>query len=229
MKIPLFDVDSTLLKGGNQAHDAAFDYAIKTVYGVDASRQEIQAEGKIDPQIIIEVLGLHNVSTEKAKDKIEEAMDTMLSYFLKHEDEGECIVLPGVKELLIALKQSGAYIGALTGNVEGIGWRKLEIAGIKEFIGFGAFGNLAFRRPELIPIAEQRARDLYKKDFSPFDFVIIGDTPLDIACAKEGGIQSVGVATGSYSPEDLEKAGADVVVKSLKEKGTILSFLTEQL
>lgn len=227
MKIPLFDIDSTLLKGGNKAHDAAFDYAIKTVYGVTASRQEIQAEGKIDPQIIIEVLGLHNVSAEKAREKVEEAMKIMLSYFLEHEDEGECIVLPGVKELLTALKQSDAYIGALTGNVEGIGWRKLEIAGIKEFIGFGAFGNLAFRRPELIPIAQQRARDLYKKDFSPFEFIIIGDTPLDIACAKEGGIQSIGVATGSYSTKNLEKAGADLVVKSLNDKEKILSFLTK--
>lgn len=234
MKIPLFDVDSTLLKGGNKAHDGAFDYAMKTVYNSNASRKEIQAEGKIDPQIIIEALGLHNVSTEKAKDKIEEAMDAMLSYFLKHEDEGEYIVLPGVKDLLTTLKQKGAYVGVLTGNVEGIGWRKLEIAGIKRFIGFGAFGNLAFRRPELVPIAEQRARDLYKKDFSPFDpdligvdFVIIGDTPLDIACAKEAGIQSIGVASGYYSVEDLKKAGADLVVKSLKEKDKIVKFLTD--
>lgn len=227
MKIPLFDIDSTLLKGGNKAHDAAFDYAIKTVYGIKASRQEIQAEGKIDPQIIIEALALYNISSEEAKKKITEAMRTMVSYFLKHETDGECIVLPGVKELLTALKQSGAHVGALTGNVEEIGWRKLEIAGIKEFIGFGAFGNLAFRRPELIPIAQQRARDLYKKDFSPFEFVIIGDTPLDIACAKEGGIQSIGVATGAYSVEDLEKAGADLVVKSLNEKDKIFSFLSQ--
>jgi len=152
----------------------------------------------------------------------------MLTYFLGNQHDSQAIALPGVKELLKALHKKHAHVGVLTGNVEGIGWKKLEKAGIKEYIGFGAFGNLAFRRPDLIPIAQQRARDLYKKDFSPFDFVIIGDTPLDIACAKEGGILSIGVTTGLYSLEDLTKAGAELVVTSLEAKDEIISFLEKK-
>lgn len=228
MKIPLFDIDSTLLKGGNKAHAAAFDYAFKTVYHIDASYEEISSQGKIDNQILIEILALNGVSENVAKEKLEEATHAMLRYFLEHQDDSQAIALPGVKELLKTLKEKHAHVGVLTGNVEGIGWKKLEKAGIKEYIGFGAFGNMAFKRPDLIPIAQQRARDLYKKDFSPFDFVIIGDTPLDVACAKQGGILSIGVTTGLYSFEDLTKAGAELVVKSLEAKDEIISFLEKQ-
>ena len=38
---------------------------------------------------------------------------------------------------------------------------------------------------------------------------MIGDTPLDIACAAAGGARSIGVATGSHSVSQLRDAGAD--------------------
>ena len=38
---------------------------------------------------------------------------------------------------------------------------------------------------------------------------MIGDTPLDIACARADGLRVLAVATGLYSAEDL--GGADAV------------------
>lgn len=48
---------------------------------------------------------------------------------------------------------------------------------------------------------------------------------LDIACAKAGGINVIAVATGSYSAEELQKTGADLVVRTLFETDKILKFL----
>jgi phosphoglycolate phosphatase len=43
----------------------------------------------------------------------------------------------------------------------------------------------------------------------------VGDSPPDMAAAVEAGARAVGVATGSFSADDLARAGADVVLDSL--------------
>ena len=43
----------------------------------------------------------------------------------------------------------------------------------------------------------------------------VGDSPPDMAAAVQAGVRAVGVATGSFSGEDLARAGADVVLDSL--------------
>jgi phosphoglycolate phosphatase len=43
----------------------------------------------------------------------------------------------------------------------------------------------------------------------------VGDSPPDMAAAVAAGARAVGVATGSFSRDDLARAGADVVLDSL--------------
>jgi phosphoglycolate phosphatase len=47
---------------------------------------------------------------------------------------------------------------------------------------------------------------------------VVGDTPLDIAAARAAGAVSVGVASGAYSTDTLEAAGADHVLDSLEDR-----------
>jgi phosphoglycolate phosphatase-like HAD superfamily hydrolase len=44
-----------------------------------------------------------------------------------------------------------------------------------------------------------------------------GDTPPDMAAAVAAGTRAVGVSTGSFGPEDLTAAGAEVVLASLAD------------
>jgi phosphoglycolate phosphatase len=44
----------------------------------------------------------------------------------------------------------------------------------------------------------------------------VGDSPPDMAAAVAAGARAVGVATGSFSGDDLARAGADVVLDSLE-------------
>lgn len=227
MEIPLFDLDGTLLKSGNKVHNDAFDYGFKTVFKSDASIREIVTHGKIDSQIIIEILALHGTSEEEAKKKLPEAMEVMVEYFMKHQDEEEYTTLPGVKELLIDLKDKGFLIGALTGNIEAIGWKKLENAGIRQYFDFGAFGNMAYKRVDLVGIARKEAEEILKKPVKPSDLVIVGDAKGDIDCAIAGGALSIGVPTGGgYTYQQLKEAGADLMVNSLEEKDKVIDFLS---
>jgi len=226
VKFPLFDVDGTLLESGNKIHADSFDFALHTVYNQPtASTEEIHIHGMIDTQILIETVKLHGISEKEAKNKVNEAMKAMTHYFDKHKGNGTFIVLDGVKNILEELKKKQIPTGLLTGNVEEIGWSKMEQAGIKEYFTFGAFGSLAFKRVDLIKIAQERLEKLAERKIPIKHFVIIGDTPLDIACAKAGGIEVIGVATGVYSKDELRNAGADLVVNTLHETKKILKFL----
>lgn len=225
-KIPLFDIDWTLLKGGasNKIHGDAFDFAFHTVFvQPTAFKSEIVTDGKIDTQIIFEVLKLHGVSEEEAKAKMSEALKAMEEYFIQHVDEGTYEPMPGVKGLLDELKQKDIPLGLLTGNVAAIGWEKLRRAGLKDYFSFGAFGSMAFKRVDLIKIAADEAIKALGRPVEVSELFIVGDSPLDIACARDGGIPVIAVGAGHFKSHEL--AHADLTLDSLKEKDKFLKFL----
>lgn len=225
-KIPLFDIDWTLLKGGenNKIHHDAFDFALHSVYNQPtASQSEVLTQGKIDTQILIETLKLHGVSEEEAKAKMPEALKTMLNYFRDHANEGTFETMPGVVELLADLKKRGLTLGLLTGNVAEIGWEKLRRAGIADYFSFGAFGSMAFKRVDLIKIAADEASKVLGSKVDVKDLFIVGDAPLDIACARDGGIPVIAVGAGHFKSHEL--AHADLTLESLEEKDKVLKFL----
>ncbi|HYM65178.1 MAG TPA: HAD hydrolase-like protein, partial [Candidatus Sulfotelmatobacter sp.] len=132
----------------------------------------------------------------------------------------------GVIDLLTSLKAKDAVLGLLSGNVEGIAWAKLQRAEIKKYFDFGAFGDNAYKRVDLVKIAKENARIILRKDFEIKDFVIVGDTPKDIQCAKEAKIKSIAVATGIYTFEDLKKEKPDLLIHNFASEGKkVVNFL----
>ena len=58
---------------------------------------------------------------------------------------------------------------------------------------------------------------LLHDQLTPDQVYVVGDTPRDIAAAKAAGAVSVGVATGTYSTQELAAAGATHVLRSLED------------
>jgi phosphoglycolate phosphatase-like HAD superfamily hydrolase len=58
--------------------------------------------------------------------------------------------------------------------------------------------------------------------------VLVGDTPLDVAAALAAGARAVGVATGSYSPDQLTAAGAHVVLPDLTDTARVVAAVSPQ-
>lgn len=230
-KLALFDLDWTLLRGGNPAHIDAFTEAFKIVYQEDAHINEILHEGKIDSQIIIEVLEKRGLTKEKCLGKLSLAFKVMTKYFNKHFKTKPDYVLPGVKELLNQLREDGVYLAALTGNIESVAWGKLKVATLDNFFLIGAFGNEALRRVDLVEIARKKAKKKFGIQFSKKSIFLVGDTPLDIDCGKEAGIRTVGVASGpDYDISSLQKAGADLVIPNFATKENrekVIKFILE--
>jgi phosphoglycolate phosphatase-like HAD superfamily hydrolase len=228
MYIPLFDIDGTLLQGsgGNQAHLMGFNYAFKSVFGLEnASVKQIVTDGKIDKQIILEVVEVNRVDHKLALGKLDEAINAVISYYLEHADEGSCVAVKGAESLLNDLKVREIPLGLLTGNIEAIAMDKLKRAGLDHFFQFGAFGNLALKRVDLIQIARKRATKIFGTNIVTASFVIVGDSILDVLCAKDGNLPVIGVSTGNYSIKQLVEAGADLVVAGLEHKTEIIKFI----
>ena len=93
--ITLIDLDWTLLRGGNKAHADSFAWALRTVYGVEASLKEVDTEGLTDSEILMSILTRHGMAPERTRALIQDATNAMAEYFMKHEDEGIYIPLTG--------------------------------------------------------------------------------------------------------------------------------------
>lgn len=225
-KIPLFDIDGTLLKSNTpvNVHDEAFEHALHTVYNIpQATVKSHTLSGKIDSQILMEISQFYGVPEVESKAKVEEAMTATLDYFLKHVEPKHFKAIPEAEPLLKHLHSLNIPLGLLTGNIEEIGWEKMRLLGFSDYFTFGAFGSLAYKRVDLIPIAKQRLGKILNVEIPQQNFVIIGDTPLDIACARAGNIPVIAVSTGKYKSHELSHA--DLVLDSLGETDKIVEFL----
>jgi phosphoglycolate phosphatase-like HAD superfamily hydrolase len=134
--------------------------------------------------------------------------------------------MPGVLPLLEALNQrEDAYLALLTGNFEEAARAKLSYFELWRYFRCGAFGDDAPDRNGLLPRAMARIRECGGPIVPPGDVVVIGDTPLDVACAAASGARSVAVATGGFDVDELRKAGADVVLQDFSDTREVLRAL----
>ena len=127
--------------------------------------------------------------------------------------------LPGAVEAIAALAaQPGVVQSVLTGNIRSLGVVKLDAVGLLDplDLAVAAFGDDHIARADLVTVA----RELFSArngSGPPPDIVLIGDTPLDVAAARESGAGMVAVATGDFTAGELTEAGAPVVLPDLTD------------
>lgn len=228
-KLPLFDIDGTLLRGGNPLHHHAFHVGFKKVFGFEATIDNIEVAGMLDRQIILTILKYHRYPLENIEEKMQEMFREMSGYFIKNAEDMSSFLLPGVKETLTALQQNNIPAGLLTGNVEEIAWSKMQWTGILPYFQrFGGFGDAFVDiRAELIPIAVERANRLTGRNYKNSHVVIIGDTVRDIECARLMGAKVAAVCTGGSKREDLAAMTPDLLLENLEEGGRLVEFLVK--
>jgi phosphoglycolate phosphatase-like HAD superfamily hydrolase len=135
-------------------------------------------------------------------------------------------LMPGVEPLLANLDQrDDVAVALLTGNFARSAQIKLEHFGLWRFFLCGAFADDSSDRDRLVPVAVARAAGVGVIPASPADVVVIGDTPLDIQCARVAGAQSIAVATGSFDQDTLNTHGASAVLPDLGDADAFLDAL----
>jgi len=134
---------------------------------------------------------------------------------------------PGVGDLLERMVDDRRFVASLlTGNVERLAEAKLRVAGIgHHFRARGAFGSDAEERDHLPQIAAERLKSALGGELEPHRFVIVGDTPRDISCARYFGARVVAVASGQYGLEELQSYSPDAVLPDLSDTRSTLELL----
>ncbi len=212
----LFDVDGTLLRCGKQV-GFLFIEALKEVFGGYGKLEGYSFAGKTDSRIVIDMIRATGRDQEEILLKLPAMRKLYLDKLERRLRRDGMRLLPGVYDLLERLSaHEDVRIGLLTGN-----WRlgakiKLGRFDLNRYFAFGAFGDDAIDRRDLVPVALERATALGGGPFTPRRTMIVGDTELDVDCARSAGAWSMAVTTGFTDAERLEAAGADWVFPDLE-------------
>lgn len=213
----LFDIDGTLLRAGDRAHQRAFVEAFEEVYGLPVTLQGVELAGMLDANIARTLFEIHKLDDEEAHALLDKMMTMMGSRYRQTVLEIELRerLLPGVVDAIAACDLNGWETGVLTGNARAVAYAKLERAGLADLLVTGAFGDSARERGHLVEIAIAAAREATGITFQPEQTLLVGDTPQDIRAARESGSRVLAVATGRFSVDDLATHEPDAVLSDL--------------
>lgn len=214
-RLILFDIDGTLISCGRQVA-GIFSTALREVFGGHGPLEGFSFAGKTDPMIVRELAGAYGLPAPAIDAGLGRMSALYVERLARELEASKMKVLPGVEPLLRSLAgREELAVGLLTGNWRGGAEAKLGRVGLWDFFELGAFGEDAYDRRGLVPVALERASRLKGRDFRPEDALIIGDTALDVDCARASGVPCLAVATGFTPAEELRAAGADWVYDDL--------------
>ena len=224
-RLVLFDIDGTLLLSGGAGRRAILA-AVSDEAGIEPDRvEEVRFDGKTDPQIVTELFEAAGHVEPPSPKRIARVLDRYLDHL--EQDLARfadlATVMPGVGLLLESLgRDDRVVLGLLTGNVTRGAMLKLKAVNIRfDQFQVGAYGSDHHLRSELPAIAVDRARPIFGRAPAGQEIVIIGDTPADVSCGRGVGARSIGVATGSFSTDNLSGAGAHHVFADLSDTAAV--------
>jgi phosphoglycolate phosphatase len=209
----LFDIDGTLLRSQDRIHYTSFFSSVKSVMGRELSLDEVIVHGNTDPGILRDAFRAARLTDADWQPLLEDILAAMRADVLQQRERMRIKVMPAVPETLAHLKSLGAALGVATGNLEAIGWQKIEVAGLRDWFTFGGFSDRFAVRADMIGHAAEIARAISGADAS---VCVVGDTPSDVSAAKANGLPVIAVATGRYSFDELLACGPDACVTTLE-------------
>ncbi|HEX8558299.1 MAG TPA: haloacid dehalogenase-like hydrolase [Pyrinomonadaceae bacterium] len=231
LRVILWDIDGTLVRSRRTGFFK--DYmtpVLMRVFGTTGRLDEVGMSGMTDVQIVAEALRDEGFTADEVRGRAAEFAPLYLEELERlTRDEQVFYALPGAREALEALDRAPRYLNALlTGNVLPAARLKLSLVGLADFFRLpGAFGEDSHDRRDLPALARERINAHLGLDLRPEQFVVIGDTPNDIACARHFGARAIAVATGrGYAAGDLLPHEPDAVLPDLSDTRLLLRTLS---
>jgi phosphoglycolate phosphatase len=202
----LFDIDGTLLNSRDAVHYFAFRNAVRDVLGIEASIEGVPVHGNTDIGILRAVLqraGLRDRAIDKHMPQI---VARMCAEVQQDREQLNPELCPSILELLNYLQAQGKLLGAASGNLETVGWLKLQKAGLRPMFTFASFSFPRELRAEIFQYGIDLARQRLGEHAS---VTVVGDTPADIEAARTVGVPVIALATGIYSFAQLQAHDPD--------------------
>src|SRR5215510_16186988 len=223
LRILLWDLDGTLVRG--KRFGTFKDYTVpmlQSVFGTAGCLPELIVSGMTDLQIVEEALRGEGITREHISARKDQLRICYIEEMKRAINDGAHVIemMPGAREILEAVDKHPRYRSALlTGNIEPAAHLKVEATGLAKFFSLpGAFGDESFDRRDLPAKAAHRINEYLGANLLPEQFIVIGDTPNDIACAQHFGARAVAVGTGRfYSREEILACEPDALLPDLAD------------
>jgi phosphoglycolate phosphatase len=223
LRVLLWDIDGTLLRS---LRVGAFkDYTVpvlESIFGTAGRIQALRDEGITHAHIrehVAEIRTRFMIEMERVAAVAEAEAQPLFQ------------LLPGVRDILARVAAHPRYLSSLlTGNLEPAAHLKLRLVNLSEFFNElpGAFGDDSHDRRDLPALAAARINAQLNLELRPAQFIVIGDTPNDIACAKFFGARSVAVCTGRFDTrESLAAHNPDALLADLSDTQFVLNTFDE--
>jgi phosphoglycolate phosphatase-like HAD superfamily hydrolase len=210
----LFDIDGTLLRSRDRVHMDSFASSVERVTGFEITLSGILLHGNTDTAILREACRQAGIPAQVLEERVDAILEAMRNSVAERRHELDLALMPGVEDVLRHLAQKGALLGVATGNLEAIGWIKIEKAGLREWFRFGGFSDHFPIRGELVAHAAWKAREMAGRDAN---VCVVGDTPRDIEAAHSNSLPVIAVATGRCSFDELLECKPEACVSSLAD------------
>lgn len=195
--------------------------ALRDEFGIQEIRDVVEYSGRTDRAIGRDLLTAHGIAVTPANQARLQA--AYLSHLPPSLTRLGGVVCPGIQELLGELRpRPGVVLGLLTGNVREGANHKLSHFGLWDFFACGGFGDEHFERDDVARTAVAEVRAHLRREFAADDVWVIGDTPLDVQCARAVGAKAVAVATGWHPLDELERHRPDYALADLSNPEELL-------
>jgi phosphoglycolate phosphatase len=222
MNVCLFDIDGTLVSSGG-AGKAAIESALAEEFAVDV-QGKVAYSGRTDRAIARDLFHAHGLEDTPANwHKLRAGyLNRLPGCLTRHQGR----IMPGIAELLLALVDRGVTLGLLTGNIREGARLKLGYFQLFHHFAFGGFGDQHLERDEVAREALAAAHNHLNGTLFPDRIWVVGDTPLDVRCARAIGARVAAVATGWHPLDELRDAGPDLLLADFSDPTPLLNLLT---
>jgi phosphoglycolate phosphatase len=227
VRLLLFDVDGTLVTARG-AGRLAIGHALTSTYGTAGPIEDYDFRGKTDQRIVWDLMRNAGLGDDRIAAGLASCFEAYVAELRRLIGDGSRVtIMPGVGELVRTLAaRSDTVVGLLTGNIEPGARVKLAPTGLWDLFRVGAFGSDDMDRRRLPAIACERALQATGRRFAFEQVTIIGDTPLDVDCARACGAVAAAVATGFHPAADLQACAPDLFFDDFADVARSVAALT---
>ncbi|HRX77750.1 MAG: HAD hydrolase-like protein [Planctomycetaceae bacterium] len=219
----LFDIDGTLINTGGAGGTALIE-AFREDFGI-RSPANVPFSGRTDRGIGTNLFEEHGI--DDSPENWQRLRDGYIARLPVHLPQRDGRVLAGVLRLLEQLQAREAVaVGLLTGNLQDGARIKLGYFGLFEYFKFGGFGDDHRNRDGVAQAALTAAEQHANGSFDPNRVWVIGDTPLDISCARAINAKVLAVATGLHPTQELAESQPDRLLEDLSDTNVVLNALS---
>ena len=204
MSAAILDIDGTLVD--TNYHHAVAWYRAFRAHGFVVQLWKIHRHiGMGGDQLVASLIG------EEADERHGEGIrDAEKQAYMSVIDE--VAPLEGARELILELKERGHTVILASSAKADEAEHYVDLLLVRDLVdGWTTSADVEQTKPkpDLVLAALEKG--------GGGDAVMIGDSTWDCEAAKRADIQSIGVLTGGFSPEELQEAGASAVYESIVE------------